>query len=130
MYGEFHDDAQVDVFCFRLGRSITFPLLHSSPRRVSSSGFGLIAHNPTSMTPRGAFIVFEGLDRCGKTTQVEQLAQAMRREGKEVRSMKFPGELLERPWWGYIKVIMRMKPREPFLDDNGETGEEHVCRAT
>ncbi|KAJ9117754.1 hypothetical protein QFC20_000032 [Naganishia adeliensis] len=42
------------------------------------------------MTPRGAFIVFEGLDRCGKTTQVEQLAQAMRREGKEVRCMKFP----------------------------------------
>jgi dTMP kinase len=45
------------------------------------------------MTPRGAFIVFEGLDRCGKTTQVEQLAQAMRREGREVRCMKFPGEL-------------------------------------
>ncbi|KAI5453786.1 Thymidylate kinase [Naganishia albida] len=42
------------------------------------------------MTRRGAFIVFEGLDRCGKTTQVEQLAEALRGEGKEVRCMKFP----------------------------------------
>jgi thymidylate kinase len=45
------------------------------------------------MTPRGAFIVFEGLDRCGKTTQVEALADALRREGRQVRCAKFPGEL-------------------------------------
>jgi thymidylate kinase len=44
------------------------------------------------MTQRGAFIVFEGLDRCGKTTQVEQLAEGMRREGRVVKCMKFPGE--------------------------------------
>lgn len=44
------------------------------------------------MTPRGAFIVFEGLDRCGKTTQVDQLAERLRREGRQVRCCKFPGE--------------------------------------
>ncbi|GHJ83850.1 hypothetical protein NliqN6_0252 [Naganishia liquefaciens] len=42
------------------------------------------------MAPRGAFIVFEGLDRCGKTTQVDQLAERLRRDGRQVRCCKFP----------------------------------------
>lgn len=43
---------------------------------------------------RGTFIVVEGLDRAGKSTQVELLAQRMEeRLGKDaVRVRKFPGE--------------------------------------
>ena len=31
----------------------------------------------TSTKSRGAFIVFEGIDRCGKSTQVEKLAKSL-----------------------------------------------------
>lgn len=44
---------------------------------------------------RGAFIVLEGLDRCGKTTQVELLVQRLEREGKRARLQKFPGKSLD-----------------------------------
>jgi dTMP kinase len=42
--------------------------------------------------PRGAFIVLEGLDRSGKTTQVDRLVARLQKEGREVRLQKFPGE--------------------------------------
>jgi len=45
------------------------------------------------MVQRGTFIVFEGLDRCGKTTQVARLEESLRRKGQSVRTQKFPGEL-------------------------------------
>ena len=41
---------------------------------------------------RGAFIVLEGLDRSGKTTQVKLLEQRFVEEGKKVKVMRFPGE--------------------------------------
>lgn len=41
---------------------------------------------------RGAFIVMEGLDRAGKTTQVEKLADALHESGRNVKTMRFPGE--------------------------------------
>lgn len=41
---------------------------------------------------RGAFIVLEGLDRSGKTTQVKLLQTRFVEAGKEVRVMRFPGE--------------------------------------
>lgn len=41
---------------------------------------------------RGAFVVLEGLDRSGKTTQVELLAKKLRDEGRDVEVMRFPGE--------------------------------------
>jgi dTMP kinase len=41
--------------------------------------------------PRGAFIVLEGLDRSGKSTQVDRLIERLRSNGKEVRLQKFPG---------------------------------------
>ena len=41
---------------------------------------------------RGAFIVLEGLDRSGKTTQVELLEQRLAAEGRPVETMRFPGE--------------------------------------
>lgn len=40
---------------------------------------------------RGAFIVIEGLDRSGKTTQVKRLEAELTREGKKVKVLRFPG---------------------------------------
>lgn len=42
---------------------------------------------------RGAFVVLEGLDRSGKTTQVKLLEQRFVEEGKKVKVMRFPGML-------------------------------------
>jgi len=42
------------------------------------------------MTHRGAFIVFEGLDRAGKTTQAELLAQRLSNVCGPVVQMRFP----------------------------------------
>lgn len=44
-------------------------------------------------TTRGAFVVLEGLDRSGKTTQVKLLEQRFVEEGRPVKVMRFPGEL-------------------------------------
>ncbi|WWC86178.1 thymidylate kinase [Kwoniella dendrophila CBS 6074] len=44
----------------------------------------------TSSSSRGAFIVFEGLDRCGKSTQVSRLVDRLEREGRKARLQKFP----------------------------------------
>ncbi|KAJ3821398.1 P-loop containing nucleoside triphosphate hydrolase protein [Lentinula raphanica] len=42
------------------------------------------------MTRRGAFIVVEGLDRSGKTTQTDHLRRRICEAGKEVLCVKFP----------------------------------------
>lgn len=47
---------------------------------------------------RGAFIVLEGLDRSGKSTQVGLLEKRLRVEGREVRVMRFPGRFLFLSW--------------------------------
>ncbi|KAF2436980.1 thymidylate kinase [Tothia fuscella] len=39
---------------------------------------------------RGKLIVFEGLDRAGKSTQCERLAQRLQKEGHKVRHIRFP----------------------------------------
>jgi len=39
---------------------------------------------------RGLFIVFEGIDGCGKSTQVELLANKLRRQGKQVVTLSEP----------------------------------------
>jgi dTMP kinase len=46
-------------------------------------------HQPVSR--RGKFITFEGLDGCGKSTQLERLASALRVEGLEVVETREPG---------------------------------------
>jgi dTMP kinase len=45
------------------------------------------------MTPvrRGRFITFEGLDGCGKSTQLHRLAEALRVEGVDVVTAREPG---------------------------------------
>jgi len=40
---------------------------------------------------RGVFITFEGLDGCGKSTQMEKLAQALRTQGHDVVTTREPG---------------------------------------
>lgn len=50
--------------------------------------------NDRPVPTRGAFIVFEGLDRSGKSTQVGLLAERLRAEGRDVRVMRFPGKFV------------------------------------
>jgi dTMP kinase len=45
----------------------------------------------TNAPQRGRFITFEGLDGCGKTTQLERLAAVLRAEGIEVLTTREPG---------------------------------------
>ena len=44
-----------------------------------------------SVTKRGTFITFEGLDGCGKSTQLEKLADKLRAHGLEVTTTREPG---------------------------------------
>lgn len=51
---------------------------------------------------RGKLIVFEGLDRAGKTTQCQMLVDALREEGQDVLFMRFPGtQMLVRGDWSF-----------------------------
>ena len=44
------------------------------------------------MSKRAPFIVIEGLDRSGKTTQTGKLHETLKDMGVEVNLIKFPGE--------------------------------------
>jgi dTMP kinase len=41
---------------------------------------------------RGKLIVFEGLDRAGKSTQCQMLVDALQNDGAKVKYMRFPGK--------------------------------------
>ncbi|KAH9821309.1 thymidylate kinase-domain-containing protein [Melampsora americana] len=43
-----------------------------------------------STNERGAFIVIEGLDRCGKSTQCKKLFELLTNDGRSVELMRFP----------------------------------------
>ena len=45
----------------------------------------------STISRRGRFITFEGLDGCGKTTQMRRLAQRLRSQGREVFESAEPG---------------------------------------
>ena len=44
------------------------------------------------MAQRAPFIVIEGLDRSGKTTQTGKLHETLKNIGVEAKLIKFPGE--------------------------------------
>lgn len=44
---------------------------------------------------RGTLIVFEGLDRAGKTTQCNKLVENLRAKGRTVKTMRFPSMWFE-----------------------------------
>lgn len=44
-------------------------------------------------TRRGAFIVLEGLDRSGKSTQCLKLVDNLNKAGLKAKGIRFPGEL-------------------------------------
>ncbi|CAM9923214.1 unnamed protein product [Discosporangium mesarthrocarpum] len=53
--------------------------------------YDVIEPVPTLATPgRGAFILFEGVDRCGKTTQANLLVEGLKSSGHETCFMRFP----------------------------------------
>src|SRR6266478_1929183 len=52
---------------------------------------GLIYHFRVSSHHRGKFITFEGLDGCGKSTQMEKLASVLRVQGLSVVVTREPG---------------------------------------
>lgn len=65
---------------------------NAAPEVISSSAAAAAPAAVTGGQKRGAFIVLEGLDRSGKTTQVELLERRFREEGRRVKRMRFPGE--------------------------------------
>lgn len=46
---------------------------------------------------RGAFILFEGVDRCGKTTQANLLVESLKASGHDACFMRFPGTAASAP---------------------------------
>lgn len=46
---------------------------------------------PAKPITRGAFILIEGLDRAGKTTQVKRLCDKLYASGHNVKTVRFPG---------------------------------------
>ena len=42
------------------------------------------------MSKRGCFILFEGVDRCGKTTQAKRLVETLTQRGQPTVFMRFP----------------------------------------
>jgi Thymidylate kinase len=42
---------------------------------------------------RGAFLVFEGCDRAGKTTQCKKLVDSLKRQNIKAKFLAFPGTI-------------------------------------
>lgn len=45
------------------------------------------------MNKRGLLVVFEGLDRSGKSTQARKLIESLTSQGHKAKFMRFPGML-------------------------------------
>jgi dTMP kinase len=63
-----------------VGRSVGMASLSSSAPSAHGGG----------ARPRGALLLFEGVDRCGKTTQAQRLAADLAAEGVPTAPMRFP----------------------------------------
>lgn len=66
----------------------------SSEASTDSTRTGTTTTTTTAATQptqqRGAFIVLEGVDRCGKTTQVARLVESLRAHGLVAEAIRFP----------------------------------------
>lgn len=62
---------------------------------------------------RGALIVLEGLDRCGKTSQCSRLLSFLEKSGHEVESWRFPDRNT-----GVGKMISSYLTNDSHLDDH------------
>jgi dTMP kinase len=58
---------------------------------VAGESGGLLCYDFRVPVQRGKFITFEGLDGCGKSTQMNRLAEVLRGEGLEVVTAREPG---------------------------------------
>lgn len=56
--------------------------------------FSMTSTSGETTAVRGALIVLEGLDRSGKTTQVQLLEKRFLDLGRNVKVMRFPGRFL------------------------------------
>jgi dTMP kinase len=79
----------------------------------------------TNQRARGKFITFEGLDGCGKSTQLEKLAAVLRAEGIDVLTTREPGgtEIGER-----IRTVL-LDSRTAGLDPMAEMALMFASRA-
>ena len=57
-----------------------------------TTGFRFV-HTCGGMKKRGTFVVVEGCDRCGKTTQCKLVAKKLNDSKISTRYLKFPGKL-------------------------------------
>ena len=55
---------------------------------------------------RGNLIVFEGLDRAGKSTQCEMLVEALQKDGLKVKHMRFPGTFA---WFQIYMIVPKIE---------------------
>jgi len=60
---------------------------------------------------RGKIITIEGIDGCGKETQTKLLADHLREEGHEVKTLRFPR--YEEPTGDLIGRILQLDPPDP-----------------
>lgn len=68
---------------------------------------------------RGAFIVLEGLDRSGKSTQAALLADRLKQEGVDVKLIKFPGLYAHHlPLYSQIVIRSQNRPHDPDRQDD------------
>lgn len=56
------------------------------------------------MAKRGAFIVLEGLDRSGKSTQCAKLVENLVARGVRTKGIRFPGKS---GWWVQLNARYR-----------------------
>jgi len=105
------------------------PTTRRSVSHIAASGCKSAA--ATRVLREGLFIVFEGLDGAGKTTQIDLLAMALRQEGYTVICLKEP---TDGPWGQKIRQSTRQgqRPVDPadeltwFLEDRRQDVEQNI----
>ncbi|CAG9462945.1 unnamed protein product [Pedinophyceae sp. YPF-701] len=71
-------------------RGLARTAAHLTPRRSTLRAATSMSGGGDAAAPRGAFILFEGCDRSGKTTQTAKLVEALRARGVSCELWNFP----------------------------------------